>query len=222
LYFALFVSQSFARKEVFMNWVIFCAGALIGWVGELFIDFFFWRHKHFDTASELEVRAELAAMEARAGQLEAQVIGLKEDRTHDEYEIQLSRDTLARVHEQLAAREKEIRQLQTTLADAHTHLAEQSSPRLGMTEPEPQSLERIEGIGPKISKLLNARSIYTFADLAETNVEELQQCLQDAGRKYRLANPTTWPEQARLAAEGDWEALDVLQNALKGGRGQPL
>jgi len=205
-----------------MNWLIFCAGVLIGWIGELFIDFFFWRRRHFGTATELEVRAELAAMEARAGQLEAQVIGLKEDQTHYEYEMQLSRDTLARVHEQLAARETEIRQLQTALADAHALLAEQSNSRVVMAEPEPHSLETIEGIGPKISKLLNARSIYTLADLAEADVAELQQCLREAGRQYRLANPVTWPEQARLAAEGDWEALEALKADLKGGREQPL
>jgi predicted flap endonuclease-1-like 5' DNA nuclease len=205
-----------------MNWLIFCAGALIGWIGELFVDFFFWRHRHFGTTTELEVRADLAAMEARAGQLEAQLIGLREDQTHYEYEMQLSRDTLARVHEQLAARETEIRQLQTALADAHAHLAEQASSRLVKAAPESHRLEAIEGIGPKISKLLNARSIYTFADLAEANVEELQQCLHEAGRQYRLANPATWPEQARLAADGDWEALDALKANLKGGREQPL
>jgi predicted flap endonuclease-1-like 5' DNA nuclease len=205
-----------------MNWVIFCAGIIIGWIGELFIDFFFWRRKHFDTASELEVRAELAAMEARAGQLEAQVIGLKEDQTHYEYEMQLSRDTLARVHQQLTARESEIRQLQTALADAQFHRTDQSISRLISPEPEGHGLEKIEGIGPKISKLLNARSIYTFADLAEANVDELQQCLAEAGPQYRLANPATWPEQARLAADGNWEALDALKTNLKGGRVQPM
>jgi len=205
-----------------MNWVIFCAGAIMGWIGELFIDFFFWRRRHSDMVSELEVRAELAAMEARAGQLEAQVIGLKEDQTHYEYELQLSRDTLARVHEQLAAREAEIRQLQTSLADAHSHLAERSNSRLVMAGPESQGLEKIEGIGPKISKLLNARSIYTLADLAGANPEELQQCLEEAGPQYRLANPATWPEQARLAAEGNLEALDALQTSLKDDHVQPL
>lgn len=203
-----------------MNWVIFCAGAIIGWIGELFVDFFFWRRRHSDMVSELEVRAELAAVEARAGQLEAQVIGFKEERTHFEYEMQLGRDTLARVHEQLAVREGEIRQLQIALADVHQQLSEQSSPyfRLGATESH--SLEKIEGIGPKISKLLNARSIYTLADLAEADVDELQQCLEEAGPQYGLANPATWPEQARLAAAGNWEALDVLQTNLKDGRAQ--
>jgi hypothetical protein len=34
----------------------------------------------------------------------------------------------------------------------------------------------------------------------------------------RLADPTTWPEQAGIAAKGDWEALEQLQAMLKGGR----
>jgi len=203
-----------------MNWVFFCAGVIIGWIGTSFIDFFFWRRRHFETASELEVRAELAVMEARAGQLETQVIDLKEDQMYYEHEMQLSRDTLARVHEQLAGREAEIRQLQIALADAQRHLAEQSGSPVFKLEPELHGLEKIDGIGPKISRLLNAWSIYTFADLAEANVEALQRCLEEAGPQYRLANPATWPEQARLAAEGNWEALDAFQNDLKGSRTQ--
>jgi hypothetical protein len=31
-----------------------------------------------------------------------------------------------------------------------------------------------------------------------------------------LADPVSWPGQARLAAEGDWDALKVLQQKLKG------
>ena len=33
-----------------------------------------------------------------------------------------------------------------------------------------------------------------------------------------LADPTSWPEQARLAAEGEWGALKALQAELRGGR----
>ena len=34
----------------------------------------------------------------------------------------------------------------------------------------------------------------------------------------RLTDPSTWPEQARMAADGDWEALSALQNDLKSAR----
>lgn len=31
-------------------------------------------------------------------------------------------------------------------------------------------------------------------------------------------DPDTWPEQTQLAAAGDWDGLDQLQDSLKGGR----
>jgi len=82
--------------------------------------------------------------------------------------------------------------------------------------PEPDDLEIIEGIGPKIASLLKAAGITTFAQLADVDLERVQEILRAA--HLRLADPTTWAEQARLAASGDWSALETLQNTLKGGR----
>lgn len=79
-------------------------------------------------------------------------------------------------------------------------------------------LRKIEGIGPKIAGLLNADGIGTFDSLAAAEVTRLQRVLDDAGNRYRLADPSTWPEQAALAAAGDWDGLEKLQEALKGGR----
>jgi predicted flap endonuclease-1-like 5' DNA nuclease len=84
--------------------------------------------------------------------------------------------------------------------------------------PSPDDLTRIEGIGPKISEVLQATGIRTFAQLAGTEVRRLQEILEAAGPNLRLANPSTWPEQAGLAAKGDWAALETLQDELQGGR----
>ena len=83
--------------------------------------------------------------------------------------------------------------------------------------PTPDDLTRIEGIGPKISGLLQAAGITTFAQLAATDVSRLKQIIAEAGLTA-LADPTTWPEQASLAAAGQWDALETLQEGLKGGR----
>jgi predicted flap endonuclease-1-like 5' DNA nuclease len=84
---------------------------------------------------------------------------------------------------------------------------------------EPDDLKRIEGIGPKIASVLQAAGIETFAQLAATEVSRIEQILEEESpRLRRLANPGTWPEQAALAAADDWEALEALQQALKGGR----
>jgi large subunit ribosomal protein L21 len=45
---------------------------------------------------------------------------------------------------------------------------------------------------------------------------EIEKILSDAGLK--MMDATTWPQQAKLAAQGDWEALEKLQNKLSGGR----
>jgi predicted flap endonuclease-1-like 5' DNA nuclease len=85
--------------------------------------------------------------------------------------------------------------------------------------PQPDDLKRIEGIGPKIASVLQAAGITTFAQLAATDVERLQEILREADPNLiRLADPGTWPDQAGLAAEGRWAELEKLQNELKGGR----
>lgn len=83
----------------------------------------------------------------------------------------------------------------------------------------PDDLKIVEGIGPKIEGILHNAGIQTFAQLAAANVSQLEQIVrEDAG--IRIAFPDTWPEQARLAAAGNWEALEKLQEELKGGRSE--
>lgn len=81
---------------------------------------------------------------------------------------------------------------------------------------EPDDLKKIEGIGPKISMLLAEKGILTFAQLSEQTLAQLQAVLDEAG--IRIANPTTWADQAKLADQGDWEELEAMQVGLKGGR----
>jgi predicted flap endonuclease-1-like 5' DNA nuclease len=81
---------------------------------------------------------------------------------------------------------------------------------------EPDDLKVIEGIGPKISSIFEAAGLTTFADLAAREPGELKTILDEAG--IRLGDPTTWPEQAALAAQGRWEDLETLQGSLRGGR----
>ncbi len=83
--------------------------------------------------------------------------------------------------------------------------------------PKDTDLTRIEGIGPKINGILNDHGVSSFADLAATKADQIKTWLTEAGSQYNRADPTTWPEQAALAAKGDWEALDKLQDELDGG-----
>jgi ribosomal protein S1/predicted flap endonuclease-1-like 5' DNA nuclease len=79
-------------------------------------------------------------------------------------------------------------------------------------------LKKIEGIGPKLAEILTGAGIRTYAELALAKEEELRAILESAGSRYKMFDPTTWPEQAGLAAEGKWDELKALQGTLSGGR----
>jgi predicted flap endonuclease-1-like 5' DNA nuclease len=81
----------------------------------------------------------------------------------------------------------------------------------------PDDLKRVEGIGPKMESILNAAGIMTFAQLAAKSADELRAILTEGGARA-INDPTTWSQQAALAARGDWSALELLQDQLKGGR----
>ncbi len=87
-----------------------------------------------------------------------------------------------------------------------------------VTSTKPDDLKKIEGIGPKISGILNEAGIYTFANLSQTPVDRLKGILADAGNRYKMHDPSSWPKQAALAAAGDWDELKKLQDYLDGGR----
>ena len=78
------------------------------------------------------------------------------------------------------------------------------------------NLTLVEGIGPKIQKMLEAEGIQTYGDLAKADVAKLR-AIMDAN-KLRIADPTTWPKQAALLADGKMDELKKYQDKLKGGR----
>ncbi len=91
--------------------------------------------------------------------------------------------------------------------------------RTGAAEGESRDdLTEIEGIGPKIAGLLAENGIGSFSRLAKSRLEELQRILESGGPHFRLANPSSWPEQAKFAAASDWAGLRNLQGQLSRGR----
>jgi len=76
----------------------------------------------------------------------------------------------------------------------------------------------VEGIGPKIAELLVSAGISTYADLAKSDVAKINEILEAAGSNFNTANPSTWAEQAQLAADGKFDELQKLKDELDGGK----
>ena len=75
----------------------------------------------------------------------------------------------------------------------------------------------IEGIGPKISELLKSNGVTTFDKLSRMTVSEISAILDSGGARFRLANPGSWAQQARLCHENRWAELKALQDELYAG-----
>ena len=81
------------------------------------------------------------------------------------------------------------------------------------------NLQVVEGIGPKMDEVMKKHGIKTWKELSSKTPEELRAILdKENPTRYRIIDPTTWPEQARLANEGDWEGLIKYQKRLDTGR----
>jgi large subunit ribosomal protein L17 len=78
------------------------------------------------------------------------------------------------------------------------------------------NLEIIEGIGPKVAKVLKAAGIASFSDLANASVAKVEEMLKAAG--LNMMSVAGWIGQAKLAAKGDMEGLKKMQAEMKGRR----
>jgi len=76
-------------------------------------------------------------------------------------------------------------------------------------------LKKIEGIGPKIASTLVAAGIVTFGDLAKAKPAKISEIIADVRGNHVT---DTWPEQAKLAADGKWDELKKWQDELDGGK----
>lgn len=82
------------------------------------------------------------------------------------------------------------------------------------SSPQIDNLKKIEGVGPKIEELLNDAGITTFVQLSQSKHDTLKTILESAGSRYKMHDPTSWPQQAELAMMGAWDELSKLQDRL--------
>jgi small subunit ribosomal protein S2 len=78
-------------------------------------------------------------------------------------------------------------------------------------------LTKVEGIGPKAAEALTNAGMSTFADLAKGDAEKIKEILTEASSRMAHLDPTSWPKQAKMAADGKWDELKEWQDNVKGG-----
>lgn len=192
-------------------------------------------------ADELRVRLQEAI--ARQRDIESSLddarakIDLQARRIHDQYvSLQGEEDRQARHQTELDGLQAQIDTYRARLQVIEAELAaarqdrsildtqEVSGPASAIFESvreilgravEEDDLTIVTGIGPKIASVLHLHGVRTWQELSLTSVELLRQILESEGGIYRAADPTTWPEQAGMAARGEWRRLKAYQEHLR-------
>ncbi|MBU2947682.1 30S ribosomal protein S2 [Zobellia uliginosa] len=85
------------------------------------------------------------------------------------------------------------------------------------TPTEAVDLTKIEGIGPKAAEALVNAGFDSYAKLAEGNPDKIKEILTEASSRMAHLDPTSWPKQSKMAADGKWDELKEWQDSVKGG-----
>ena len=80
-----------------------------------------------------------------------------------------------------------------------------------------EDLTKIEGIGPKGAEALANAGIDSYAKLAKSKPEKIKEILTEASSRMAHLDPTSWPKQAKMAADGKWDELKEWQDKVKAG-----
>ncbi len=78
-------------------------------------------------------------------------------------------------------------------------------------------LQMLDGIGPKVQEALYNEGVTSFAHLASLSLRELEYIVQERQRVRIVGSTSTWIQQAKLAALGDFEGLRELQSRISHG-----
>jgi predicted flap endonuclease-1-like 5' DNA nuclease len=179
-----------------------------------------------------DLEHERSAMAARITELETgahQVIDLRAERDRLDGELGGLRLELGRVRSETAGLRAQIELLEASATP--TTAAAVGRGTIDLTELdldeaalvlgrriERDDLTVVEGIGPKIERLLTEAGVDTWRELARSEAWAIAALLELSGPGFRIHDPTTWPEQARLLSDGRWQAFAELTGRLQGGR----
>ena len=174
---------------------------------------------------------------------DSEITGLNERVREMEGELEKRDETIGGLEDQLEERHVHVKALVGDIADLgeknreSMNRAEEAESRIVELENDKQGRDdeitrlnakqramiddftKIDGIGPKVSAVLRFSGIKTFSKLASAEVAELREILEAENPSLlRLTDPSTWSEQARMAADGEWKGLKALQESLKESR----
>lgn len=209
-------------------WIALAVGIFIGWIIEWVIDWLYWRRNLAAFyATETELRDELAAAEAQVAELTAANSALRGELDDDSRSQALvsSAVTVAAADDPASlvadgaedaedttedgsvddASAEEVVANADTL-DAVLAAAVNMALAADTSDPEPDDLTKISGIGPVYRRKLHEAGIYTFTQLADASSEQLNAAIAPEG--FQKPDYDQWIADAGKLTAGEANADD--------------
>jgi predicted flap endonuclease-1-like 5' DNA nuclease len=213
-------------ENVFEVTILLVTGLFVG----ILISWLYWRGQISEREDQIEDLE--ASVEGKDGDLKNSERRLKENKSVIENlsaELRQLEETIHDRSAQIREKENSIDLLKGEAANLEKQRqdsiarAEEVEARVAALEARARAMQDnfaiLDGIGPRVSEVLRSAGVNTFAKLADTDADGIRGILiSENPNLLRLTDPSTWQEQAGLAAEGDWEGLSSLQESLKEGR----
>ena len=160
----------------------------------------------------VEINSQLKNREEIIANLNSQI---KKQSAHVD-DLKIKNDELEQQNQHLMTRVKEadkkIVEVEKKIIDLNKEVSNLSTQKLAMQD----DFSYLTGIGNKVSSILRLAGIESFSQLADTDVDRIREILEEVNPSLlNITDPTTWPEQARLAAIGDWATLSALEKSIK-------
>jgi len=117
----------------------------------------------------------------------------------------------------VAVEEKVVEKVEKVKVEAPKEAAPKKAKKASADKAKADDLTKIEGIGPKAAEALVNAGVETYAKLAKAKADKIKEILTEASSRMAHLDPTSWPKQAKMAADGKWDELKEWQDNTKGG-----
>ncbi|MEX0288881.1 MAG: 30S ribosomal protein S2 [Flavobacteriaceae bacterium] len=113
--------------------------------------------------------------------------------------------------------EEQVEEVVAEEAPKEEPAKEKAAPKKEAKSEEADNLTKIEGIGPKAAEALSNAGVDSYAKLSKSKPEKIKEILAEASSRMAHLDPTSWPKQAKMAADGKWDELKEWQDKVKAG-----
>ena len=185
-------------------WLWWIAPFLLG----LFLGAVLWRRYLSQTK---ELQESLARHKSAIHGLEADVNNFKKNVVQKDVALEQAKADRTKLVQQIkraqSAQSQNVKPIGSTVPTTKN----QNQKPDNYSKLQPTNLQIIEGIGPKLEQILKSNGINDWKGLSSKSTGELKVILEGFGGKLAMIDCSSWPKQAFLAMNRDWDKLIKLQ-----------